>query len=400
MKLPDNIFQKGRKMNDSLKLYRNIAEFVFKYGMRFHDLRCFVTFLWAMVGLIQSRTVHLSQWCLHRPGRANAASKQRQLMRWLENPHTEPTKVYQPLIGALCQAFQGERLFLALDSSVLWERFVLIRVAMVYRGRALPLSWKVMESESAAVAFKTYQPLLKQAAQVLPAACRVVLLADRGFVDHRVFKAARDLGWGFRVRLKSTIWVGHPQRSITTVGALMPKAGQALFIHRVWLTKHWLGPVHLALAHVQTPKGFEQWAIVSDEPTDLHTLDEFGLRFDIEENFLDDKSAGFQLESSQIRDAAALARLCLVLATSTLYLVSCGSQVVANHLRRQVDAHWQRGLSFLQIGWRWLSHALSNDLSLPSHLRLLPQIDFDLAVASKRQSVRPIASLFALSLLT
>lgn len=387
-------------MNDSLKLYRNIAEFVFKYGMRFHDLRCFTTFLWAMVGLIQSRTVHLSQWSLHRPGRANAASKQRQLVRWLENPHTEPMKVYQPLIGALCQAFEGERLFVALDSSVLWERFVLIRVALVYRGRALPLSWRVMESNSAAVAFSTYQPLLRQAAQVLPVPCRVVLLADRGFVDHRIFKAARDLGWGFRVRLKSKIWVGHPQRPITTVGALMPKAGQALFLHRIWLTKHWLGPVYLALAHVQTPKGFEQWAIVSDEPTDLHTLDEFGLRFDIEENFLDDKSAGFQLESSQIRDAAALARLCLILATCTLYLVSCGTQVVANNLRRQVDAHWQRGLSFLQIGWRWLSHALSNNLPLPAYLRLLPQLDFDPALASKRQAARPIAALFALSIIT
>ena len=387
-------------MNDSLKLYRNIAEFIFKYGMRIHDLRNFTTFLWAMVGLIQSQRVHLSQWILHRPGRANAASKQRQLMRWLENPHTEPMKVYPPLIRALCRAFQGERLFLALDSSVLWERFVLIRVAMIYRGRALPLSWRVLEGNSAAVAFQTYQPLLRQAALVLPATCQVVLLADRGFVDHRIFKAARDLGWGFRVRLKSKIWVTLPNRPTTTVGALMPKPGQALFIHRIWLTKHGLGPVHLALAHVQTPKGFEQWAIVSDEPTDLQTLDEFGLRFDIEENFLDDKSAGFQLESSQIRDAAALARLCLILAACTLYLVSCGSQVVANDLRRQVDTHWQRGLSFLQIGWRWLSHALSNNLPLPSQLRLLPQLDFDPVVASKRQAARPIATLFALSLLT
>ena len=61
---------------------------------------------------------------------------------------------------------------------------------------------------------------------------------------------------------------------------------------------------------------------------------------------------------------------------------------------------WQRGLSFLQIGWRWLSHALSNDLPLPSQLRLLPQADFDLVLASKRQAARPIAAVFALSLLT
>jgi hypothetical protein len=38
----------------------------------------------------------------------------------------------------------------------------------------------------------------------------------------------------------------------------------------------------------------------SDEPTDLSTLDEYAFRFDIEETFLDEKSGGFQLESSEL----------------------------------------------------------------------------------------------------
>jgi len=92
----------------------------------------------------------------------------------------------------------------------------------------------------------------------------------------------------------------------------MPAKGQALFLHKVWITDRWFVPVHLALAHVQTARGFEEWAILSDEPTSLETLDEYALRFDIEENFLDDKPAGFQLASSQIRDAAALSRLGLI----------------------------------------------------------------------------------------
>src|SRR5213076_1291497 len=70
------------------------------------------------------------------------------------------------------------------------------------------------------------------------------------------------------------------------------------------------------------------WYVLSDEPTDVSTLEEYGLRFDIEENFLDDKSNGFQLESSLIRSAQALTRLCFVLAMTTLYLVSQGVEVV------------------------------------------------------------------------
>jgi hypothetical protein len=47
-----------------------------------------------------------------------------------------------------------------------------------------------------------------------------------------------------------------------------------------------VGPVSLALASL-----FDQpddpWFVVSDEPTDAKTLDEYALRFDIEEAFLD-----------------------------------------------------------------------------------------------------------------
>src|SRR5262245_27094955 len=62
--------------------------------------------------------------------------------------------------------------------------------------------------------------------------------------------------------------------------------------------------------------------------------------------FLDDKSNGFQLESSLVRDAAALTRLCFALAVATLYLVAQGTQVVAQQKRRWVDPHWLRRNSY------------------------------------------------------
>ena len=80
----------------------------------------------------------------------------------------------------------------------------------------------------------------------------------------------------------------------------------------------------------------ETWLIVSDQPTDVTTFDAYGLRFDIEENFLDDKSNGFQLESSLLRSAEALTRLCLVLAVATLFLVCQGTEVVETEKRRLV----------------------------------------------------------------
>jgi hypothetical protein len=142
--------------------------------------------------------------------------------------------------------------------------------------------------------------------------------------------------------------------------------------------------VHLAVARPLASD--EYWYVISDEPTDVQSLEEYGLRFDIEENFLDDKSNGFQLESSLIRSSEALERLCFVLAMTTLYLVSVGTAVVQQGNRRLVDPHWFRGLSYLKIGWKWVNYALSRGYELISSVSLSSAGDPEPAIASKKQA--------------
>ena len=93
--------------------------------------------------------------------------------------------------------------------------------------------------------------------------------------------------------------------------------------------------------------------VVSDEPTDATTLDEYGLRFDIEEAFLDEKSGGYQIHRSSLATPEFLERLLLIVAIATLHWTSTGVSVFQAGKRRWVNAHWGRGLSYLKIGWRW-----------------------------------------------
>jgi hypothetical protein len=109
------------------------------------------------------------------------------------------------------------------------------------------------------------------------------------------------------------------------------------------MTKQCYGPVHLALGRPHDRK--EYWYVVSDEPTEAKTFEEYGVRFDIEKHCLDDKSNGFQLASSLMRSAQALEHLCVVLAMTTLSLVSQGTAVVNHGKRHGVNAHWLRGQS-------------------------------------------------------
>lgn len=97
---------------------------------------------------------------------------------------------------------------------------------------------------------------------------------------------------------------------------------------------------------------------------------QYALRFRIEELFLDSKSGVFQLEESKIRHPQALERLYLVVALALLFATVHGMTVQLKGLRTQVDPHWERGLSYLKIGMRWLKGILhkGRDLFEPNPL--------------------------------
>jgi hypothetical protein len=247
------------------------------------------------------------------------------LRRWLDNDKLEVHTLYGPLLQQALGGWGGKQLSVALDTSMLWDPYCIVRLSVIYRGRAVPVVWYVLEHGSAAVAYPVYQALLDEAAKLLPRSCQGVFLADRGFADTQLMGHLKRLGWHFRIRIKANFWVYRPGCAPWQVGRIGRAPGPARFWHRVWLTGKYFGPVHPAVAQPLGPE--DPGYVVSDEPTDVETLKEYGLRFDIEENFWDDKSNGLHLESSLIRSPEALTRLCFVLAITTLYLVSQGTEV-------------------------------------------------------------------------
>ncbi len=128
---------------------------------------------------------------------------------------------------------------------------------------------------------------------------------------------------------------------------------------------------NIVLANVKGVK--EPWAVITDETPSLQTLWQYGLRFRVEELFLDSKSGAFKLEESRIRSPQALERLYLVVALALLLATTQGMAVQIQGLRTQVDPHWKRGLSYLKIGLRWLKGVLHKGRTLFSPIPLLTQ---------------------------
>jgi GNAT superfamily N-acetyltransferase len=276
---------------------------------------------------------------------------------------------------------------------MLWNTYCLIRLSVIYRGRAVPLVWCVLQHGSAQVVFEVYPDLLARAALLLPRHCKVILLADRGFADTELMAYLQRLGWHWRIRIKRSFGLSRRGRPRCKVERLAVARGQACCWQQVSITEKCYGLVHLAVARPW--QGQDVGYVLSDEPTDEKTFQEYGLRFAIEENFVDDKANGLQLESSLMRSAEALTRLCVVLAVTTLYLVAQGTEVVNQGKRRWVDPHWFRGQSSVTIGWNGVKWALSRGWKLIPTLHLSSDGDPEPAMASKRQYQHECQSRFA-----
>ena len=54
-----------------------------------------------------------------------------------------------------CWHWQEAELYLSLDTSLFWDEYCLIRLAVVHRARALPLAWRVLKHPSVQLPFGT-----------------------------------------------------------------------------------------------------------------------------------------------------------------------------------------------------------------------------------------------------
>lgn len=351
------------------------------------DRRHLQTLMWMVIGLICSECISLTKWGVYVRSRARfAQSHQRRFSRWLHNSRIHVQRVYSPLIAAALAQWSASEITLIADTTMLWDEYCLIRVSIQYRGRAIPLTWRVLRHGSSSVRFEVYQGLLQRAARLVPAEESVVFLADRGFADTQLMRYLRDdLRWHFRIRVKSSAWVYRPHKGWKQLKHYHLGVGESILLQGITLTKtKSLANLNLALGRDSLSQ--QLWFVVSDEPVSLQTFREYGERFQIEEELLDEKSNGFQLERSELRCVPALSRLCLVLAVTTLFLTVQGQQVVATGKRRWVDAHWERGNSYFRIGWNWCKGCLHKDWSIFPTILLQGGADPQPALASKKQA--------------
>ncbi len=319
-----------------------------------------------VAGLLLSQTVCFDRWKAVLPlGHCLAASWQRRAQRWLSNSRIEVEALYGPLVLWALQHWQtpGQPLHLALDTTMLWNRCCVVVLSVVCHGRAVPLLWRTLEHPSARVSAEVSIALLDRADALLAEFGAITLLADRAFPSAELLGWFEEKPrWRYVMRLRADTWIHGTEHAPMgcEVRRLRLPRGHCRGFRNVHLWAEGSQRANLVLAHPSGIAVDEPWYLVSNAAPELDLVWSYAKRFCCEQLFRDQKSGIFQLESSGLRDPQRIDRLLLVMAIAVLVSSLQGFALSLSGLRRQVDPHWQRGMSFVRLGLTWLQQSVTN----------------------------------------
>ncbi len=309
-------------------------------------------------GLIAALNVQLPKIALYLPIAGTLNNAHQRLERFLQNPAAAATAWYQGVARRLLENADWREVELILDATDLGKRLPMLFVALGYKGRALPLLWR-MRPPLGWSDWAEQKALLGQVAALLPPGAQVVLLADREYGSAPRRRFCRAQGWHFCLRLKNNRWVRLANGRAFQLRELPLRPGTIWFEDGRTLDDLPGMRVSLSCGWSDLHPEDQPWYILSDLPSGKAILNRYARRFWIEEMFRDFKEQGFRLEQTRIKDKERVSRLVLCVCVAYVWLVRLGVQIAGSSLQRQVDRRRKSQLSLFQMGLRYLKRMLT-----------------------------------------
>ena len=271
--------------------------------------------------ILNTRSVNLMENAAALPRAIGSGDHRYQyISRVLGNSHIDTDTVMQAFAEEIFrrQHDAGETIVLALDQSKLNEGHEVLMVSARMRDRALPVAWRVRQTKGA-VGWRVQHELLESIRPWLPEGARVLLTGDRFYGTARLIAWCQEAGWGYRLRMKGNITLGHQGGELATrdIAGLMPEGLVNAELYGTGVV------TNIGVLHEEGHK--EPWIIAMDAAPTKYTVLDYGMRWGIEAMFSDFKTRGFGITQSQIKKPDRLARLILVLAIAMYWAVSTGA---------------------------------------------------------------------------
>jgi hypothetical protein len=354
-------------MSDNLRRYRAIHQALkqcYPDEPRGQMARHLTTLAAFISGIVGSKSSQLPSIATKVPDRAKPDSRAKRLSRWLNNDAILEEVYFLPYAEMLLRQLALETLVLVMDVSSVGRGCSALMMHIIYKGRALPLAWRVRQCPKGHFPEDLHIALVKLVSALIPEGTKVMVLGDGEFDGTKLQETMNELGWKYACRTSkgNTVRWEDETFPVEELGACI-KPGRLIELKEVKITREAYGPVMLlccwAKGHV------EPLYLVSNMSSAEEAIAYYKKRFRIETFFSDQKSRGFNIQKSHLEDPQRLSRLLIASCLGYIWLVYLGVLCKRDGWQSIIHRRKRCDLSLFQLGLRLLDHFLNQGLPIP-----------------------------------
>ena len=315
-------------------------------------------------GIVGSKSTQLPHIATKVPDGTKPESRVKRFARWCDNAHILEEVYFLPYAEVLLRHLALQTVVLIMDGSSVGRGCTALMIHVVYKGRALPLAWRVRHAPKGHFPEELHIAVVELLREAIPEGTKVVLLGDGEFDGTALQATLQEAGWSYACRTATSTtatWDGTPFR-LDTLGACL-KPGRLIEVQNVHVTREAYGPIMVLCCWA---KGYQEpLYLVSNMLTAEEACRWYEKRFRIETFFSDQKSRGFHLHKSHISDPQRLSRLLIAACLAYIWIIYLGSLCEKAGWREHIHRKKRCDLSLFQLGLRFLEHCLNEELPIP-----------------------------------
>jgi hypothetical protein len=205
-------------MSDNLRRYRAIRD-AFTQGYPSQPTgrvaRHLTTLAALISGIVGSKSTQLPSVATTIPDGTKPESRVKRVTRWLDNARILEEVYFVPYVAILLTQLAMETLVVVMDGRVVGRGCLALMLHVVYKGRALPLAWRVRHSPQGHCPEDLHIAVVELMSTVIPAGATVVFLGDGEFDGTALQATLSELGWSYVCRMAmstTATWEGEPFR--------------------------------------------------------------------------------------------------------------------------------------------------------------------------------------------
>jgi hypothetical protein len=165
-----------------------------------HGLRHMITLAALISGIVGSKSTQLPHVAAHVPNGTKPESRVKRFARWCDNAHILEELYFLPYAEVLLQHLALQTVVLVMDGSGVGRGCTALMIHAVYKGRALPLAWRVRQGPKGHFPEDLHIAVVELISEVIPEVAKVVFLGDGEFDGTTLQATLNKVGWAYACR--------------------------------------------------------------------------------------------------------------------------------------------------------------------------------------------------------